>query len=171
MLVIGKKTRTQDVLPLITTEERLQAVLDAVPAVPLEVQTLDLPLGDFLQAVTDKTYSLRFFKERYALTAFGKLKTHISDIKTITAFVDRLKVERSGDELQASAGVPFPDFALRVLLDVARFFSLHSLSDAERVPVHDWLAVYQDSAANAIYKRRLAAIQEARDESMKGGRR
>ena len=55
-----------------------------------------------------------------------------------------------------------------VLLDCVKAFHLHSMDEAEQVPLTSWLAVYQDNASAAIYQRNLAAIN---DMKMKGARR
>ena len=168
MLVITRKTRTADILPLLITEERFKAVIDGVPALPLDVPVLNMTVGQFIEATEDKDYSMRFLKEKYALKAFGHLKSFLAEIKKITDYLETLAVPRKSEEVQASEGVPYPSFGVRVLLDCVKAFHLHSMDEAEAVPLTSWLAVYQDAASAAIYQRNLAAIN---DMKMKGARR
>lgn len=166
MLVITRKTRTADIAPLLTTEERFKAVLDSVPAVPLDVPVLEMTVGQFIEATENKDYALRFLEEKYALKAFGHLKSFLAEIKKITDYLETLAVPRKAEEVQASEGVPYPSFGVRVLLDCVKAFHLHSMEEAEAVPLTSWLAVYQDAASAAIYQRNLAAINELKT---KGG--
>ena len=169
---ITKRTKTKDIIPLLNAEN-IERLLDAVPEYPLETAIFSMEIRTFADILTDEqSFIESLLSDRKALVAFGRLKEYRKEIQQFTAFIKQFDFKESSEEQQAKRGIQFPDMAMRMLTDVTRFFGLKSFDDAERMKVSDWLAVFQNDAASALYQRKLNDIYKKKsDVKKKGGRR
>lgn len=131
------------------------------PSVPLPKPLIEMTCGEFI-ACLEEDYPMRFFRERRALRAFGMYRQFLSEMKAISDFIQRQKVEQTQDEQAATQGVEFPTFAERILLDNIRHYHLHSTEEAERLPLADWLLTLKADSAESKYQRNLSRIQAKR---------
>lgn len=163
---ITKKTKTRDILPLLT-KERLEDLLEQVEPVPLEKTLLSMSIYEFNDVINDEeTLLLNLIKgNKYALQFLGKLKSFRTQIDGLNSFFKRIEVKQSSEESSAARGVLFPDIIQKMLLTCCRFFHLKSFEEAEQCKVSDYMLIYQSEAANAIYQRNYNKIMEQKQKN------
>lgn len=167
-MVINCKTLTKDILPLLT-QDTLKELLEKVPAVPLDKPLLSLTVGEFGEIIEDEeTYIVKLLKHRKALKAFGLLRQYRQEIEAISKFFKLYDVRKTADESNAAVGIKFPNFGQRMLIDCVKWFHLNSMEEAEKVKVGDWLTLWQNEAANALYQRNYSKILEQKHKSKNG---
>lgn len=158
---ITKWTKTRDLLALLPDKEAFERVLEAVPPAPLKRPLLSLTVGEIAEIFDDPdTYMALILSERRALKAFGRLKQFNTEMDGISKFIKMYDTKKSQDEEQAARGIVFPTMSQRMLLDCVKFFRLHSMKEAEKVPFADWLTVFQDEASSAKFQRNYSKIIE-----------
>lgn len=155
MLFLTSKTKTRALLPLIGSENAFKEVLKKVPPKALPVAVLDMSVGEWLAAVNDKEYAMKYLEEEYAVVAFGYLRQFLKEMADLSAFIEGLAVSQTPDEKRAAEGVKWPNFGQRVLIDCVKFFGLHSFAEAEDVKVGDWVTMYMDAAAASQYQKNI----------------
>ncbi|MBR2772623.1 MAG: hypothetical protein IKD78_11560 [Bacteroidales bacterium] len=164
---ITNRTRTREVLPLLNADS-IERLLDAVPEAELETTVLGMKIRDFAEILTnEEVFIAKLMSEKYALTAFGKLKAYRRQINELSAFVKKYDFKENNEETQAKKGIVFPNMAQRMLSDCVRYFHLKSFDEAEGCTVSDWLTIFQEDAANALYQRRLHEIFQAKSKQKK----
>lgn len=165
---ITKRTKTRDVLPLLT-QDTLKELLEKVHAVPLDKPLITLTVGEFGEMVEDEeTYIGKLLKHRKALKAFGRLKQYKQEIEAISKFFKLYDIRRTADESNAAIGIKFPNLGQRMLIDCVKWFHLNSMEEAEKVKLSAWLTMWQDEAANALYQRNYSKILEQKHKSKNG---
>ena len=144
---------------LLLNKERMEAVLDKVPCVPLKKNVLDMTVGEFLAAM-DESYVAAFLRRRRALKAFGMLKEFRRQMEEVSKYMEACSVEMSADERAAMAGIDFPDPKQRMLLDVRESFGLSMLESrhwwqygATDVPLAEYLIILKDKSSAARFER------------------
>ena len=162
---ITEKTRTRDILPLLT-DETLKEVLEKVPAVPLKKHLLEMSIGEFSGILeSEEQFIADILKTRKALKAFGLLKQYKQEMEALAGFLKRFDTKRTQEEEAAAKGVLFPNMAQRMLIDVVKWFGLHSTREAEKITVGEWLTIWQDEAASALYQRNYMRIMDAKNKT------
>lgn len=165
---ITNKTLTRDVLPLLT-QATLKELLEKVPAMPLKKPVLAMTVGEFGEIVEDEdAFVAKLLKHRKALKAFGRLKQYKQEIEAISKFFKLYEIKRTQEEEAATKGVVFPNMIQRMLIDVVKWFGLHSTREAEKITVGEWLTFYQDEAANMLYQRNYQKLLEQKHKSKNG---
>ena len=154
---VTKRTKTTLVLPLLTTDEAFMKAVESVPRVELQTPVLKMTVGEFIEAL-DEGYVAKFLTEKRAYKALGKTRAYKEDVKSVLDFLRKLEIEPSADEKRASNGVLFPSFGERMLVDCVRWFNLHSMSDAERLPLVDYMIMAKAEAASSKYQRNYNKI-------------
>lgn len=164
---ITHKTKTKDILPLLNAES-IERLLDAVPEYPLETAVLSMKIRQFAEILTDEeAFITQTLKEKRALVAFGRLKSYKRQIEEFTNFLKLYDIKRTAEENAASKGIVFPNMSQRMMSDCVRYFHLKSFEEAEGCTVSDWLMVFQEDAANALYQRRIHEIYEKKSKQKK----
>lgn len=165
---ITKRTKTKDVLPLLT-QDTLKELLEKVPAVPLDKPLITLTVGEFGEIVEDEEpYIVKLLSHRKALKAFGLLKQYKQEMESLAKFFKLYDVRRTADESNAAVGIKFPNLAQRMLIDCVKWFHLNSMEDAEKVKLSAWLTMWQDEAANMLYQRNYQKLLEQKHKSKNG---
>lgn len=164
---ITKKTKTKDILPLLTAK-RLEELLELVPECDNK-SIFSMTIGEFGNFINDEESFISDFlaKEKNALKAFGTIKAWRNQMKYLTTFIKKFEVPKTQEETSAANGILFPNFVMRMLLTCASFFGLHSLKEAESIPVSDWVAVFQDEASRAQYQAKYNKIIEQKNKRKK----
>lgn len=158
---ITKWTKTRDLLALLPDKEAWEKVLEAVPPMSLRRPLLSMTVGEVAEIFDDTdTYMAELLSEKRALKAFGRLKQFNTEMDGISKFIKMYDTKKSQEEEQAARGIVFPNMSQRMLLDCVKFFRLHSMKEAEKVPFADWLTVFQDEASSAKYQRAYSKIIE-----------
>lgn len=162
---ITRKTLTKDILPLLT-QATLKELLEKVPAVPLKKPVLAMSIGEFGEIVEDEEiYIAKLLKHRKALKAFGLLKQYKQEIEAISKFFKLYEYHKTQEETAAAKGITFPNLGQRMIIDVVRWFGLHSTKEAEKITVGEWLTFWMDEAANALYQRNYQKLLEQKHNS------
>ena len=162
---LTNKTHTKDVLPLLT-KELLEEILEKVPAVPLDKPLLSLTVGEFGEIIEDEeTYIVKLLKHRKALKAFGRLKQYKQEIEAISKFFKLYDYQKTQEETRAATNIKFPSFGQRMIIDVVKWFGLHSTREAEKITVGEWLTFWMDEAANMLYQRNYQKLLEQKHNS------
>lgn len=157
---ITNKTKTADILPLLD-ENNIKDFLSQIPSYPLEKSIMSMSIKQFSDILTDEeTFIKKLLSHKRALVAFGKLKSYKEQIDGIGKFMKLYDYKRSQDEEQATNGVVFPDFSIRMLSDCVKFFHLKSFDEAESCKVSDWLTIFQIEASNTLFQHNYNKIVE-----------
>ncbi len=165
---ITNRTKTKDILPLLNAEN-IERLLDAVPEYPLETAVLLMKIKQFASILEDEeSFISQLLNEKRALVAFGRLKQYRKEIKQFADFLKLYDIKEGNEEKQAKKGIVFPKMSMRMLSDVVRYFHLKSFDEAEDYTVSQWVAIFQEDAANALYQRRLHDIFQAKNKQKKG---
>lgn len=163
---ITKKTKVKEILPFLT-EERFNKLLEVVEEYPLHKNILSFTVGEFAElTISEEEYIKKILnpKEKVYI-AFGKLKSYRNQMKQLADYLKTFELKLTPEEKQASQGIDLPSTAERVLLDCVKFFHLHSMEEAEKIPLSDWLVVLKDQVATAKYSRNYQKILEQRSKS------
>lgn len=165
---ITKKTKTRDILPLLT-KERLDDLLEQVEPIPLDKSVLSMTITEFNDVINDEeTLLLGLIKHnRKALQFLGKLKSFRNQMQSLNSFFKKLEVKQSPEETAAAKGVMFPDIIQKMLITCCSFFHLNSFEEAEKCTVGSYMLIYQNEAANAIYQRKYNEIIETKQKNKK----
>ena len=168
---ITKHTKTKNILPLLT-KEALEELLAKVPAVPLRKPLLQMTVGEFATLLNDETqYIADILSARKALKAFGRLKQFRIELEQIQKFMKMYDHQPTQEEKAAEKGVRFPDFGQRMLIDCVKFFGLKSFKEAEKVPVAEWLTIFQSEASSVLYQRNYQRIMEQKQKAKNNKKR
>lgn len=163
---ITKKTRTKDILPLLT-KERLEDLLEQVEPIPLDKSVLSMTITEFNDVLNDdETLILNLIKEnKHVLQFLGKLKSFRNQMQSLNSFFKKLEIKQSPEESAAARGVLFPDMIQKMLLTCCSFFHLKSFEEAEKCKVSDYMLIYQNEAASALYQRNYNKIMEQKQKN------
>lgn len=152
-MLINKKTKTKDILPIITLVQ-LDELIDQVEECPLDKSILEMSLAEFQAVIEDEEkFILSLLSEKYLFKALGKLKSYKRQMKEITNFLKMYDSKQTKEEKQAAIGIVFPDLVSKMLLTVTKFFHLKSFEEAEKVPVSSYLLIFQDEASSMLYQK------------------
>lgn len=162
---ITKRTKTKDVLPLLT-QDTLKELLEKVPAVPLDKPLITLTVGEFGEMVEDEeTYIGKLLKHRKALKAFGRLKQYKQEIEAISKFFKLYETTKTQEETSAALNIKFPSFSQRILIDCVKWFHLKSMEEAEKIKISEWLTMWQDEASSALYQHNYSKLLEQKNKA------
>lgn len=162
---ITRHTKTKNVLPLLT-KETLEELLQKVPPVPLKKPLLKMTVGEFAEILEDETlYIANILSARKAFKAFGRLKQFRIELEQIQKFMKLYDHQPTQEEKAAENGIMFPSFGQRLLIDCVKFFGLKSFREAEKVPLSEWLTIFQSEASAVLYQRNYNKIIENKQKS------
>lgn len=177
---IDKKTLMADLLPILNGD-RLEYILERVPAHPLNKPVLNMTVGEYIEAL-DKEWPLQFFKCRTAFEALGKLKQYRKEMEDVAKFIEFHSVPLDAGEKAAMAGIDFPTAQEAILLTCLHEFNCPCIDSvgkrairrgvrgAADIPLAEYLLVLKEKASSAKYERARAARMGEKIK-MKGGRR
>lgn len=180
LMRIDKKTLMADLLPLLNGE-RLEYLLQRVPAHPLDKPVLNMTVGEYIEAL-DKEWPLQFFKCRTAFEALGKLKQYRKEMEDVAKFIEFHSVPMDAGEKAAMVGIDFPTAQESILLTCLHEFGCPCIDSvgirarrrgvrgAADIPLAEYLLVLKEKSSAAKYERVRAARMTAKMKQ-KGGRR
>lgn len=153
-LKLNNKSKTRKVLPLLS-KENIDTIMEQIPEVELNKNVFDMTIGEFISIMNNELSYIEdiLIHEKYLFTALGKLKMYKRQMNELGNFFKMYEMKQSKEEKQAAVGVVFPDFDDKMLLSVTKFFNLHSFEEAKKVKLGDYLVIFQDESANALYQR------------------
>lgn len=165
-MIIRKRTRVKDI-SLLIPKNRMEDFIKSFPPYPLKTPILSMTVGQFADLTLDEDSFINDIlrpNER-AYIAFGRLNQYGIEMKALADYLKTMQIKLSPDEQAASRGVDMPSFVERMLLDTVQFFHLHSMSEAEKIPLADYLVVLKDQIATAKYQRNYSKILEQRSKA------
>lgn len=166
---ITKRTRLKELLPLLVVKERVTEILDNIDEYPLKKDIISMTVGEFIEIVTDEDKFIAGLlspKER-AYKALGRLKNYQRQMKQLMSWIKKFEIKQTPDEKAATLGIEFPDFCSRILITVTDFFHLKSFTEAEKVPLADYLLVLQEQSTSIQYQRAYNKLMEIKQKSKK----
>lgn len=171
-MLITKKTKTKDILPLLTKKELLDELLDKVPPVPLKKPIISMTIKEFSNIILDEeAYINKLLSKRRALTAFGMIKTYRSEMQGLSSWLKKHEIAQTAEEKQAAADVDFPSMIERMLITVTKFFNLSSMDKAEKRYVNEYLLILKDQTADVKYQRNYQSILERKANANRNSKR
>lgn len=177
---IDRHTPMADLLPLLNGD-RLEYLLERVPAYPLDKPVLEMTVGEYIAAL-DKEWTMRYLKERTVFKGLGKLKQYRKEMEDVAKFIDAHSVPMDPSEKAAMGGIDFPTAQEAILLtclhefhcpcidSVGRRARRRGVRGAADIPLAEYLLVLKEKASSAKYERARAA-RMGEKMKMKGGRR
>lgn len=158
-LLIDKRTHTRKILPLLTVSNLTEVIKD-VPAIPMEKPLTEFTLEEFDMCLTSpEAFIFELAKHnRKALVFLGRVKDFYNSLEGFKKFTQQFEMKQSAEEKQAANGVPFPSFGNSMLTTVIEFYHLHSVDEASKMKVKEWMLAFEHSASNAMYSRRYSDI-------------
>ena len=156
---IIRRTKVKDLLPLLT-EQRMELLLRDMPEYPLDKSILSMTIGEFAEILIDEqAYMMKILNPRErAYIAFGRLKAFRREMEEVSKIFEKMQVKQSPLEKRASIGVNFVPFIGNLLLTAVRAFHLHSMKEAELIPLSDIIIVMQDEHASVQYQRNYSKL-------------
>lgn len=162
-MLIDKRTRTKDLLPLLGDKERMERLLEQVEEYPLPKPLISLTCGQFIDA-TDPEYILGYLKQRRALKALGMIKSYKRQLDEITKLMGMNKVKESEEMKRAKINVVFPTFAEDILLTVTEYLHLDRVEKAADVPFSEFLMIQRRTSAEAKVSDNYRKIMEQKSK-------
>ena len=162
-MLIDKRTKTKDLLPLLGDKERMERLLEQVEEYPLPKPLISLTCGQFIDA-TDPEYILGYLKQRRALKALGMIKSYKRQLDEITKLMGINKVKESEEMKRAKINVVFPTFAEDILLTVTEYLHLDRVEKAADVPFSEFLMIQRRTSAEAKVSDNYRKIMEQKSK-------
>lgn len=156
---ITTKTKTREILPFLTTNN-IREVCKQVDAIPIDPSLPEMTLEEFDELISSpEKYVMKLArKHRRALRFLGACRDMFNQLEGFSKFVKSFEVQQTAEEKQAANGVPFPSFGNSMLTTVIEFYHLHSVEEAAKMKVKEWMLAFEHSASNAMYSRRYSDI-------------
>lgn len=139
--------------------EHLEKLLEQCPAVELEKPLIGMTVGEFLECLGED-YPYTFFQDnKQRLTvAIGRFKQFKKELEDIQKVLKLNEISTTPEEQAAQNGVVWPTFQEGVLCDCVDWFNLHSLEDAEKLPLTNYLIMKRKKNAESLFERNLNKI-------------
>lgn len=167
-ILITKRTRTRKILPLLTISN-ITEVIKSVPAIPMEKPLTDWTIEELDEALTSpESFIFKMaLHNRKALVFLGRCRDFMESLEGFQQFVKSFEIKQSAEEKQAANGVPFPSFGNSMLITLVEFYHLHSVEEASKKLVKEWMLVFQHNAANAMFNKRYSDITMKKTKAKK----
>ena len=167
-ILIDKRTRTRQILPLLTISN-IGEVIKSVPAVPMEKPLTEWTIEEFDEALTSpETILMKMaLKNRKALVFLGRVRDFYDSLEGFKQFTQKFEIKQSAEEKQAANGVPFPSFGNSMLTTVIEFYHLHSVEEASKMQVREWMLAFQHNASTAMFNKRYSDITTKKAKARK----
>lgn len=152
---ITKWTKLKKVLPLVNAGN-IERLVEMVPEHP-SINLFGMTIAKFAEIVDNEQEWIMtniFQRERYALNAFGKLKSLKKQMEQLSNFINRYDIPATQEEKNAKNGIAFPTFIQSILCDLVEYFGLNSFEEAERYKLSDWLMIFQKRASQSLFEYR-----------------
>lgn len=158
-ILIDKRTRTRKILPLLTISN-IGDVIKNVPAIPMRKPLTDWTIEEFDEALTSPETVLfkMALQNRRALVFLGRVKDFYDSLEGFQKFTQQFEIKQSAEEKQAANGVPFPSFGNSMLITLIEFYHLHSVEEASKMRLKEYMLAFQHNAANAMFNKRYSDI-------------
>lgn len=154
---ITAKTKTSDILPLLTPDS-VAELLKAVDCCEATTMVWSMTIAEF-SSVCDGTFIDDIAKqERKAYHFLRKVKATIDSMDKLTKYISKISPTQTPEEIAAAKGIEPTPLPIRMAIDCVGWFHLHSLEEAEKCKVADWLTFYEDMCRQQQVQRNLQDI-------------
>lgn len=132
---------------------------DKIQPLPFGKSVFEMTVGEFAECL-DENYTARFFEnpDELFIIAMGRLKHFKNEIDSVGKILKLNEIKLTADEKAAQRGVVFPTFQENLLCETLEYFHLHSLEEAEKIPLSNYLIMKRKKSAEALYERNLNKI-------------
>lgn len=156
---ITYKTKTREILPFLTTSN-ITEVCKQVEIVPIDPPLPEMTVEEFDQLLSSpENYMMKLAKKhRNALQFLGACRDMFDQLDGFTKFIKRFDVKQSQEEKQAANGVPFPSFGNYIISTLVKFYNLHSVDEAAKKKVKEFMLAFEVESSNAMFSRRYSDI-------------
>lgn len=154
---ITDQTKVCEAMPFLKPEHVEELMKsDKIQPIPYKKSLFEMTVGEFIQCLDDK-YTAKFFEDPDELfvIAMGRLKYFKNDMENVGKIMKLNEIRLSADEKAAQKGVVFPSFGESMLCECVGYFNLHSLDEAENIPLSNYLIMKRKKSAEALYERNL----------------
>lgn len=157
-MTITDKTTVGEAIPFIKSEH-FEELLEKCDPMPLKKPIIAMTLGEFIEALGENYYET-FFDDYQELlvVAIGRVKQYKKEIDDISKVLQLNEIKESSEEQAAKKGIVWPSFQENMLCSAVDWFHLHSLDEAENLPLSNYLIYARKVAAEAKYERNLNQI-------------
>lgn len=180
---ITKQTPLNEVIYFMTTERWTQ-IIDLVSDQDISLQgwqsIKSRTLGEFIElsnALEKKDLSFiidtffvteRKWYQRPKMTTLWevaiRLKWLFREFEEINKFFESLQIKQDADEKQAGNGINFLNSYMSMLIFAQQKFFLHSLEDAEKVKLSEYMALKKNEVDGIKYQRNLQKIYQQKHQ-------
>ena len=180
---ITKQTPLHEVFYFMTTE-RWSQILDQVTDRDIDLQgwqsLKSYTLGEFIklsQALEKKDLSFiidticvtsRKWYQRPKMPTLWevaiRLKWLFRELEDVNKFFESLQIKQYADEKQAGNGINFLNPYMSMLIFAQQKFFLHSLEDAEKVKLSEYMAMKKNEVDGIKYQRNLQKIYQQKHQ-------
>ena len=181
---ITKQTPLNEVIFFMTTE-RWSQIIDQVTDQDISLQGWQSikshTLGEFIklsQALEKK--DLNFIINTFFVTSRKwyqrpkmptlwevavRLKWLFKELEDVNKFFEGLQIKQDADEKQAGNGINFLNPYVSMLIFAQQKFFLHSLEDAEKVKLSEYMAMKKNEVDGIKYQRNLQKIYQQKHQT------
>lgn len=155
---ITKKTTVGEALPYLK-KEHIEELLERCDEIALVKPVFSFTVGEFIESL-DEEYVMSFFNkyDEPLVVAIGRIKRFRNELEQIRKILSLNEIKLSPEEQAAQQGVVFPSFQENILCECVEYFHLHSLDEAEKIPLSNYLIMKRKKGAEALYERNLNKI-------------
>lgn len=164
---ISNRTTVGEASPFLKGEH-FEHLLEICDPMPLPHPVIKMTVGEFIEAL-DEHYALDFIKDREELlvVAVGRVKQFRKEMEDVSKILKQNEIKPTTEEISAQRGVIFPSFKESILCDCLEWFNLHSLDEAENIPLSNYLILKRKKSAEALYERNLNKIYTGKNKQGK----
>lgn len=163
---VTKNTTVGDVLPFLKPEH-IEELLKSpkISEIPYGKPILGMTIGEFFKCMEDN-YLQQFFNnlDEPLAVAVGKYKWFKHQMENINKVLNLNEIKLSNEEKTAQKGVVFPSFQENVLCECIEWFHLHSMDEAEALPLSNYLIYKRKKSAEALFDRNLNNLYAAKQK-------
>lgn len=169
---ITEKTRCREVEHLLTKEklEELMKLPEVTMKEPFRTRNfMDLTIKqlDWILDNPEKIVRIIRMTNPRLLEFVSRVKGLKSNLKGIEDFLKSYQTEQTKAEKRAMKGISFPDFINQILIDLIEFYHLHSVRQAARMKLKEWMLCAQSKMSKTKFQAELNKIQKQEAEAAK----
>lgn len=169
-MIISKKTKTVELMPLLANPDTFDTLIDAVDEVELPKRVISMTCGEFIEA-TEPDYVMGFLKQKRALKALGMVKSYKRQMDEITKVLKLNRVRETEEMKRSKIGVVFPSFGEDILLTVTEYLGLDRVEKAADVPLSEFLMIHRRKSSESKVSDNYRKIMEQKSRANNGKRR
>lgn len=158
MMQITNKTTVGEVLPYLKSEH-FEELMKKCDPIPLKKPIISMTLGEFIDALRDDYYHTFFSDYDEPLSvAIGRVNQYKKEMENIAKLMKINEIKETSEEQAAKKGIVWPTYQESMLCNAVEWFNLHSIDEAENLPLSNYLIYARKVAAEAKYERQLNQI-------------